>query len=80
MTNSRRPLHGTRPSAPSMRGSIADIIDACLAPPTRLRACHACANKSEAAKSEYRLKQLSRARKLEWVNAHAGNLALMMTE
>jgi putative endonuclease len=51
-----------------------------LNPPIRLLACHAYADKSEAAKSEYRLKQFSRARKLEWVNAHAGNLAPMTTE
>ena len=51
-----------------------------LNPPVCMLACQVCADKSEAARSEYRLKQLSRARKLEWVNAHAGNLALIMTE
>ncbi|HEX8978193.1 MAG TPA: GIY-YIG nuclease family protein [Parasulfuritortus sp.] len=49
-------------------------------PPVRMLACQACAGRSEAAKSEYRLKQLSRARKLEWVNAHAGNRALTTAE
>ena len=51
-----------------------------LNPPVRMLACLPCTDKSEAAKSEYRLKQLPRARKLEWVNTHAGNLALMKTE
>lgn len=51
-----------------------------LNPPVRMLACLPCANKSEAAKSEYRLKQLSRVRKLEWVETHAGNLALMKAE
>lgn len=51
-----------------------------LNPPVRMLACQACAGRSEAAKAEYRLKQLSRARKLEWVNAHAGNRALTTTE
>jgi putative endonuclease len=42
-----------------------------LNPPIRMLACQAYASKSEAAKYEYRLKQWSRARKLEWVSAHA---------
>lgn len=50
-----------------------------LNPPIRLLASQACASKSEAAKSEYRLKQLPRASKLEWVSAQAGNGARVKT-
>jgi putative endonuclease len=39
-----------------------------LNPPIRVLACNAYSSKSEAAKVEYQLKQLSRSRKLEWVN------------
>jgi putative endonuclease len=45
-----------------------------LNPPIRFLAYEAYPSKSDAAKVEYRIKQLPRAGKLEWVNAHAGSL------
>ncbi|MDD5364376.1 MAG: GIY-YIG nuclease family protein [Gallionellaceae bacterium] len=51
-----------------------------LNPPIRLLASQAHASKSEAAKFEYRLKQLPRASKLEWVSVQAGNGARLETE
>jgi len=51
-----------------------------LNPPVRFLACDHCATRSNAARLEYRLKQLPRSGKLAWVAAHAVNLDRSLTE